>query len=543
MELLRKRTVTVRVMEAFGVLIVLAAGLSIYVHGRLSDIDEKKARLDEIRVLTTEAKQLRLSVVNLRHSFAAASLARDHGIVDRKATPHYEQALDALKRIVLLEQRVDSGALGGIAVLESGLHRMHQSGGRMFEAYSRDRVQGNIAMAEHERISDPVIKAVDASIVNLDRVYAELSAAISQAIHGLVLTMLAMAGLIVFVGVTSALMLARRITRPMRIMRESIIRLVRGDLTHRTEIRDSSEFGELAAMIDELTDTLKDVVTGMIDGAANISIGSRQIARGIEDVSRHRAEKVSSLEQATASSEAIASALHRSADNAQQMGRLVKAALEEAEAGGNVLRDTAVAISDVDGSSGKITGFFRVVDDIASRANLLALKALVEAARAGEQDNDFAGVATEAHELAQRSAAAAREIRGLIDENLGRVKLGRQLVDQSGEMLDKVIANVRKVSGDTVEVSSSSREQSAGIERINQAVLQMGVMSERDAVLVGQAFAATRAMEEQSRRLLECVAFFKMHRVGRAAAAGNRAERPVAMPRYLQEEMMGVTAG
>jgi len=296
-------------------------------------------------------------------------------------------------------------------------------------------------------------------------------------------------------------------------------------------------------MINELADMLKGVVTGMIDGAANISIGARQIARGIEDVSRRRTEQAASLEQAAASSDAMATVLKKSADNAQQTGRLVEAALEEAEAGGNVLRDTAAAVSEVDRSSSKITGISRVVDDIASRANLLALKAVVEAARAGEQDSDFAGVASEAHELAQRSAAAAKEIKGLIDDTLGKVKLGRQLVDQSGEMLHRIIASVRRVSGDTVEASGASQEQSAGIERINQAVTQMGVMTERDAVLVEQAFAATRAMEEQSRRLLECVAYFKMHRTGRAFAAGSRAEHPAAMPRYGQEEMMGVPAG
>lgn len=543
MEFLRKRTVTVRVMEAFGVLIVLAVGLSIYVHGRLGDIDERKARLDEIRVLATEARQLQLAVANLRHFFTAAALTRDDGNVDRKAAPLYEQALGAVNRLALSERQLGSGALEGIAALESGLHQMYQSGGRMFSAYSRDWEQGDKALAEFDRICDPVIKVVDAGVMNLDRAYAEHSAAISQAIHGLTLTMLAVVTVIVLVGVTSALMLARRITRPLRVLRESVIRLTRGDLTQRAEFSDSGELGELAATINELADMLKGVVTGMIDGAANISIASRQIARGIEDVSRRRAEQAASLEQAAASSGVMAAVLQKSADNAQQTGRLVEAALEEAEAGGNILHDTAAAVSEVDRSSSKITGIIRAVDDIASRANLLALKAVVEAARAGEQGGEFAGVASEAHELAQRSAAAAKEIKGLIDDTLGKVKLGRKLVDQSGEMLHRVIASVRRVSGGTAEASGANREQTAGIERFNQAVRQMGVMTERDAVLVEQSFAATRAMEEQSHRLLECIAYFKMHRAGRALAAGGRAERPAAMPRYGQEEMVGVPAG
>lgn len=360
--------------------------------------------------------------------------------------------------------------------------------------------------------------------------YAEQSAALVEAVRGLTVTLLGGGAIILVACACAALLLTRRLARPVRRARESIDRLARGDLVHRAEVDDAGELGELVAMINGLADRFKAVVAGMIDSAANISSGSRQIVRGVEDLSRGAEEQVSGLERTVSCMEDMDSVARRRADEAQGTGRLIGAALEEATAGSGIVGEMAVAMSGIEGAGGRVAAIAGRMDEIASRANLLALQAVVEAARAGQaSDGGFAGLASEAHELAQKSAAAAKEIKGLIENHMEKVKLGRQLVDQSGQALHRILASVGEAAGGVAGVSGVGREQAEDIGRIHRAMARMDETARQNAALVEQASAATRMMEEEAGRLLERIACFRMHRTdGPVAANGGKRRFSIA---------------
>jgi len=537
-----KRTIKVRVMEAFGVLIVVVATLLANMYVRLGDIAGAQEHLDRVHTLAQEAERLRSAVLDMQTAIAGAALSRDHEMMGRGARADYERALGASKRMTELERRFAGAAPSAIGTVGTDLELRYQVGERMVAAYARGRDPGEKAAVEYNAIRVAVLGVIDDGMEDLDRLYAEGSMALSRSTRGLGMTLLGSVAAILLAGVCAAFMLARQLARPLRLVRESVERLSEGDLTHRADFRDSGELGDLVTRINGLTDQLKNVVTGMIDSAANISSGSRQVARGVDDLSRSADEQSTRLEGAATSMQAAGSAARQGAYDAAGMDRLIKEALEATAAGGGLVNDAAAAMADIEESGGRIAGTAVVMDEIASRANLLALKAVVEAARAGDRDGDFAEVAAEAHELAQRSAALTKEIKGLIANNLEKVKLGRQLVDQSRETLHRVITSVGEAAGNVADVSESSREQSAGLGRINQAMVRMDEMARQNALLVDQAAAATRMMEEEACRLLERIACFRMHRTPPPVATGGRKRRFGFVRRLARNEMIGASA-
>lgn len=537
-----KRTIKVRVMEAFGVLIVLAAALLANMYVRLGDIAGAREHLDRVHDLAREVERLRYAVLDMQNAIAGAALSRDREMMGRGARADYALALAASERLAELERRFAGGAPSAIGAVGTDLDQMYQAGERLVAAYARGRDEGEKVAAEYNAIRVAVLGVVDGGMEDLDRLYAEAAAALSQSTHGFGMTLLGSVAAILLAGVCAALMLARQLARPLRLVRESVERLSEGDLSHRADFRDSGELGDLVSRINGLTDQLKNVVTGMIDSAANISSGSRQVARGVDDLSRSAEEQSTRLEGAATSMQAAGFAARQGADDAAGMNRLIKEALEATAAGGGLVDDAAAAMADIDESGERIAGTAVAMDEIASRANLLALKAVVEAARAGNRDGDFAEVAAEAHELAQRSAALTKEIKGLIANNLEKVKIGRQLVDQSRETLHRVNASVSAAAGNVADVSDASREQSAGLGRINQAIVRMDEMARQNALLVDQAAAATRMMEEEACRLLERIACFKMHRSPAPLATGGRKRRFGFARRPGRNEMIGASA-
>ncbi|MCC6207488.1 MAG: HAMP domain-containing protein [Gammaproteobacteria bacterium] len=533
--MLWKRTITVRVIEAFGVLVVVAVALLANMYARLGDINGASEALDRIREMTVQTQQLRHSVLDMQSVFAGAALTRER---DAKAV--YEQALVTTARLAGLEARIDGGATTDIASVEAGLNLMYQAGTRMFAAPARGRDQGDKAAAEYDGVRVSVIRTIDAGLEKLDRQYTEQSAVLSQATDGLVMTLIGTAVAILAGGIFAAYMLVRQIERPVRLVRAAVDRLSQGDLTHRTNFRGGGELGDLAAEVDGLADRLKGIVTAMIDSAANISTGSRQVARGVDDLTRGAEEQVSSLAGAISSVKETESRARQGAENAQGMDRQIRTAL--ATAGGDFGHDMTAAMSAIDESGRRIAGFVRVMEELASRTNLLALKAVVEAARAGKQDGDFAGVATEAHEIAQRNASVAKDARGLIEEHVEKIKFGRQLVDQSGQVLHGIIASVSETAGNIAEVSMATREQSEGIGQVNRAMGHMDEMVRQNAALIGQAAAATRMMEAEAGRLLEGIACFKMHRIHTPVVTNGRKQRFAIMRRFGRDEMIEATA-
>jgi methyl-accepting chemotaxis protein len=288
-------------------------------------------------------------------------------------------------------------------------------------------------------------------------------------------------------------------------------RLAGGDLTVAVDKRtDEGVFTDLASAVNSTVDAVRGTIVQIRDSAFRIGDSTAEIAQGNTDLSQRTEEQASSLEETASSMEEMTSTVRSSADNARQADQLAQGAREQAEKGGEIVARAIDAMGAINDSSTKISDIIGVIDEIAFQTNLLALNAAVEAARAGEQGRGFAVVAAEVRNLAQRSAEAAKEIKGLISDSVTKVKDGSQLVDSSGETLGEIVTSVKKVSDVIAEIAAAAGEHSSGIEQVNKAVTQLDDVTQQNAALVEEAAAASKSLDDQARSLRELVSTFRI---------------------------------
>ncbi len=302
--------------------------------------------------------------------------------------------------------------------------------------------------------------------------------------------------------------------------------IAEGDLTARMH---GNYQGVFARMRDDANTTVTQLtqIVGQIQASASsITLAAGEIASGNSDLSRRTEQQAANLEETAASMEELTSTVRQNAEHARQANQLAIGAHGVASQGGEVVGQVVTTMSAIEASSKKIAEIISVIDGIAFQTNILALNAAVEAARAGEQGRGFAVVASEVRTLAQRSAAAAKEIKGLIDDSVGKVAEGSSLVHQAGSTMGEIVASVQRVTDIMAEISAASQEQSAGIEQVNQTVVQMDETTQQNAALVEEATAAARAMEDQAVQLGEAVARFRLASQGVAAAPARLANAP-----------------
>ncbi|MBV8635217.1 MAG: MCP four helix bundle domain-containing protein [Burkholderiaceae bacterium] len=283
-----------------------------------------------------------------------------------------------------------------------------------------------------------------------------------------------------------------------------------GDLRRNIVSESNDEIGKLLQALRDMNDSLKRIVGQVRSGTDAMLTASNEIASGNMDLSSRTESQASSLEETASSMEELTSTVKQNSDNASQANQLAKTASEVAAKGGSVVSEVVATMSSIDESSRKIVDIISVIDGIAFQTNILALNAAVEAARAGEQGRGFAVVAAEVRNLAQRSAAAAKEIKSLIGDSVEKVNAGGKLVDQAGATMGEVVQAIRQVTDIVAEISAASREQSQGIDQINQAVIEMDNATQQNAALVEQAAAAAGAMHDQAAQLSELVGVFKL---------------------------------
>jgi methyl-accepting chemotaxis protein len=290
--------------------------------------------------------------------------------------------------------------------------------------------------------------------------------------------------------------------------------IAEGDLTHAIVLRQGDQASMLYAM-REMQGHLSHTITTIRQGAETISLAAQEISSGNLDLSSRTEEQAASLGETAASMEQLTSTVKQNADNARQANQMAASASQIAGEGGVVVQQVVDTMQRIAASSTRIVDIIAVIEGIAFQTNILALNAAVEAARAGEQGRGFAVVASEVRSLAQRSSAAAKEIKGLIESSVGQIDDGRTQVERAGTTMVSVVQAVRRVTDIIGEISSASDEQSRGIEQVNIAITQMDSTTQQNAAMVEQAAAAAQSMEEQARTLRAAVNEF---RVGRAAA-------------------------
>ncbi|WP_428826942.1 methyl-accepting chemotaxis protein [Azonexus sp. IMCC34842] len=295
-----------------------------------------------------------------------------------------------------------------------------------------------------------------------------------------------------------------------------------GDLTKTISANYEGTFGRLKDGANLTVNRLREIVDHIKQSTDAINTAAKEIAAGNQDLSSRTEEQASSLEETASSMEQLTSTVKQNAENSRQANELAGSAQQVAVKGGEIVGQVVLTMSAIHQSSRKIAEIIGVIDGIAFQTNILALNAAVEAARAGEQGRGFAVVATEVRNLAQRSAAAAKEIKGLISDSVEKVETGNKLVDQAGQTMEDVVGSVRRVATIMADISAASREQSSGIEQVCLAVTQMDEVTQQNAALVEQAAAAAESLEEQVHSLAEAVSVFQLAESGPVGKMASR---------------------
>ena len=327
-------------------------------------------------------------------------------------------------------------------------------------------------------------------------------------------------------GLLFGFMLHRAVVVPLERVRHDIERMSAGDLTGKIEASGDDELGKLMQSLRVLQTNVKLLIGQIKDATDVVNSGAVEIAAGNADLSGRTEAQASSLEQTASSMEELTSTVKQNADNAREANRLMASASDTAVKGGRAVGQVVGTMGSIKESSGKIVDIIGVIDGIAFQTNILALNAAVEAARAGEQGRGFAVVASEVRNLAQRSAAAAKEIKSLIGDSVEKVEAGSKLVDDAGKTMDEIVRSVQQMAGYMNGITLASQEQSEGIEQVNQAITQMDEVTQQNAALVEQAAAAAEDMQAQATILAQLVSAFKLVSGGPGLPNGNEHSVP-----------------
>jgi methyl-accepting chemotaxis protein len=350
--------------------------------------------------------------------------------------------------------------------------------------------------------------------------------------------LLLLIGLALAAGVVIAWLITRSITRPLEAAVAVAQEVATGNLAVHIESRRRDETGRLLRALAEMRDGLREAVDRIRNSAQSVGSASRQIATGNAEMSNRTEEQAASLEESASSMEELTSAVRQNADNAGRANELAMGAHEVAARGGHAMAEVITTMGGISHSSRKIADIISVIDGIAFQTNILALNAAVEAARAGEHGRGFAVVATEVRNLAQRCAAAAKEIKGLIEESAQRVDGGTRLVEGAGKTMEDIVAAVSRVNQIMGEITAASREQLSGIQQVGKAVTEMDRITQANAALVEESASAAENMAAQAEQLVSAVARFRMD--GGALAAPLRAAEVVPIGRTARAKVAAV---
>ncbi|MDP3521174.1 MAG: methyl-accepting chemotaxis protein [Hydrogenophaga sp.] len=433
-------------------------------------------------------------------AYTSTALTNEEGRIVREAEALFRPANDAIDRLEAALRSMSGNARGQLDLFDGPLYLP----------------------------VDPIGGKVSELIELQLRVAAEInqSAAVQyQWVRGLTVGLV---GVALLVSALAGWLITRSITQPIAQAVQLAEAVASGDLTRRMDARGRDELAALLRALGAMNDSLVRVVSEVRHSSDSIATGSTEIAAGNADLSSRTENQAANLEETAASMEQITATVSQNAETARHASELAAGASEAAARGGQVVGQVVSTMQEITASSQKIADIISVIDGIAFQTNILALNAAVEAARAGEQGRGFAVVAGEVRTLAQRSAAAAREIKVLIATSVDRVQLGSRLVGQAGESVGDIVVQVRRVTDLINAISAAGNEQSAGITQVGEALQQLDQVTQQNAALVEQSAAAADSLRQQAGRLAELVGVFRLS--GAAAAVHAPAHWPANVP-------------
>jgi methyl-accepting chemotaxis protein len=520
--------IATRLGLAFGSMLALLIGVAVLGIVRMSQID---ANLNLIANVNNEqarlAETMRMAVAKVAIETRDIVLTRD----DTSLRSLAQQVQGERDEYDAAERQLEAMFKEDSNTLPRELELFNQA--RSMKAAARPLIDQVMALGlagqtdEATRLVQGEAKAAQAAwsdkLGELVRLEEEISAdAVEEAgkayTQGRTL-MMALTLVALLCGAAAAWLITRSITQPMREAVEAAQAVAAGDLTLQVNIRGRDETAQLMTAFSAMAGNLSRLVSRVRQNADSVATGSTQIAQGNNDLSSRTEEQASALEETAASMEQLGTAVRHNADNALQANQLAQGASTVAMRGGEVVGEVVQTMKGINDSSRKIAEIISVIDGIAFQTNILALNAAVEAARAGEQGRGFAVVAGEVRALAQRSAEAAKEIKGLIEASVERVEQGAVLVDEAGSTMNEIVASIRRVSDIMGEISAASKEQSAGVAQIGEAVSQMDQTTQQNAALVEESAAAAESLRVQAHQLVDAVSVFRLPGAARPTPA------------------------
>jgi len=514
--------------------LVFMVGQGTIMLGRVNDstheiVNQRMPRIDAPTRMLAEVNDVAISLRNMMLNSDAADRTRQVEEIasSRKEVETIFQQMDGMfqdahARALLDKQRETYGRYAKGA---DELMRLTTGG---------DAQAANAFLIKELRPALRDLKVAIAEQIQVQKDLAMAKAQEAEASYERTRNLMIVLGLVCLIGAAAlARWITVSITRPVRQALDVANAVAAGDLTSKVDAKGDCEVAHLLKAFKSMNEQLVATVSTVRSSTDAIATASSEVAAGNLDLSSRTEQQAGSLEETASSMEELTSTVRQNADNARQANTLADTASGVAARGGQVIQEVVQTMEQIHAASGKIVDIISVIDGIAFQTNILALNAAVEAARAGEQGRGFAVVAGEVRSLAQRSAAAAKEIKSLIGDSSERVEAGSRLVKDAGATMEEIVTSVRHVADILNEISSASQEQSAGIQQVNEAVTQMDGATQQNAALVEQAAAASQSLQEQAGRLTEAVAVFKLdaHAGGTARASVAAAAVASAAPR------------